>query len=205
MPVLCIDGDEKYIGILKRNVAQYSNVSVCHALVGGETGDTNLSLKKERGTAIVGESSIRNQMRTIDHILKDFSQFEDSKLIKVDTDGFDTIILKACASYLRKRKPILFFEFDPYLTNQQNDDPFSFIPYLKECGYQYLVFYMSNGDYLLSSDINDEKTITELVHYFSGRKVELYTDICAFSGEDKDIFDITREREVQFFRKARNY
>ncbi len=204
-PVLCIDGDKKYLDILKQNVAKYSNVASCLTMVGSENKSTNLALKKERGTAFVTESAEANTMRTIDNILEEFPSFSDSSLVKVDTDGFDTIILKACAEYLKARQPILYFEFDPYLARIQNDDPFSIVPYLKECGYEYIIFYMSNGEYLLSCTLSDDKLVNEMVHFFSGRKVELYTDICAFSKKDKDIYDLAVAEEVAFFRRARNY
>lgn len=204
-PILCIDGDEKYLNILRQNVAKYKNVSICHTLVGAETKEMNYELKKERGTAYLQESKEKNKISTIEDILKKFPDFKDSKLLKIDTDGFDSIILRTCNQFLSKVKPVLFFEFDPFLISQNNDNPHTLLPYLKGCGYKHLVFFMNNGDYLLSCDIDNESITNQLIHYFSGRNVELFVDICAFAEEDEDIFNVCVREEMKHFKEARKY
>ncbi len=204
-PILCIDGDEKYLDILRQNVAKYKNVSICHTLVGAETKEMNYELKKERGTAYLQESKEKNKISTIEDILKKFPDFKKSKLLKIDTDGFDSIILRTCRQFLSTVQPVLFFEFDPFLIAQNNDDPFTLLPYLKNCGYQHLVFFMNNGDYLLSCDIDDKALTDQLIQYFSGRNVELFVDICAFPGADKDIFDTCVREELKHFKEVRKF
>jgi len=189
VPILCIDGEEKYLATLRKNVAKYSNVSICLSLVGAETKETNLKLKMDKGTAFVEESKEKTTIRTLENILGEFVNFKNSKIVKVDTDGYDTLILRGSENYLRTNNPILFFEFDPYLIKNNGDDAFSFITYLKNCGYYYFIFYMSNGDYLVSCSIEQEDIIMQLVHYFSGRKVTLYADVCAFTASDKAIYE----------------
>jgi hypothetical protein len=39
----------------------------------------------------------------------------NSKMLKIDTDGFDTLILKSAVDFLKRAKPIIFFEYDPFL------------------------------------------------------------------------------------------
>src|SRR6202007_2233402 len=135
------------------------NVSVCNALVGAETKETNVSMKVERGTAFVVEAENKTRMRTLENILEEFPDFRNSKILKVDTDGYDTFVLRGSEGYLKNVKPVVFFEFDPHLIRSNNDDPFSFITYLKNCGYYYFIFYMNNGDYLLSCDIEQRNII----------------------------------------------
>ena len=53
VPILCIDGDDKYMKILAENTAQYKNVYSCKTLVGAETKEVNLKLKSEKGTASI--------------------------------------------------------------------------------------------------------------------------------------------------------
>lgn len=205
VPILCIDGDDKYISILKQNITQYKNISICHSLVGAETRKINLELKKERGTAYLVESKEKHNISTLEDILEKNPAFKNSRLLKIDTDGFDTIILKGSPNYLTRNRPILFFEFDPFLAKKNNDDPFRLIAYLKQCGYKYLIFYMNNGDYLLSCTVNDERMTNELIHYFSGRNIELYADICAFPESDKELFENFTAQEIDFFKKLRSY
>jgi FkbM family methyltransferase len=205
VPVLCIDGDEKYMKILRENTAQYKNVYSCRALVGGETKEVNLKLKSEKGTAYLEKGGDAVPMRTLENILLDFPEFKSSKIIKIDTDGFDTIILRSCSDYLRNAKPVLFFEFVPELIKKNNDDAFEFINFLQDCDYQYFIFYMNNGDYLLSCSGSEKEIIKQIVNYFSGRDLNLFADICAFTSTDKHIFEYVKEQEIRHFRQIRNY
>lgn len=204
VPILCIDGEDNFLSILKQNIAQYRNVSVCKALVGAENKTENIKLVSGKGTAFIEKSSQPVTVRTLENILEEFSDFKNSKILKSDTDGFDTIILRASADFLKRVQPILFFEFDPYLISRNNDDPFAFIDFLKQCGYSYLIFYVNNGDYLLSTSI-DDPAVSQLIHYFSGRNINMFADVCAFSNEDKPFFDLVTTKEVTHFKTARRY
>jgi FkbM family methyltransferase len=204
-PILCIDGEENYVNILRKNVAKDKNVNVCQALVGLENKEDNLKLKVEKGTAHIEKSKTPVRVRTLENILEEFKEFKESKIIKSDTDGFDTWILRSCETYLKTIKPILFFEFDPHFIYSNNDDPFSFIDYLKETGYQYFIFYTNVGDYLFGCSIEERDIIDQLIHYYSGRHVEIFLDICAFQKEDEDLFRSTMEKEIKHYQKVRNY
>jgi len=204
-PILCIDGEEKYVTLLRKNVQQYEKVYVCQALVGKENKEENIKLKVENGTAHVEQGANPVRVRTIQNILAEFPDFIESRILKTDTDGFDTWILRSCPEYLQMSKPILFFEFDPYFITRNGDNPWDFLEYLRQVGYRYLIFYTNIGDYLLSCDIGATEIVNQLIHYFSGRNIEMFADICAFQSEDKELFDYTIEQEIKFFKKFRGY
>jgi len=205
VPILCIDGEEKYLATLRKNVAKYSNVSICLSLVGAETKETNLKLKMDKGTAFVEESKEKTTIRTLENILGEFVDFKNSKIVKVDTDGYDTLILRGSENYLRTNNPMLFFEFDPFLISKNNDDPFNFMDYLMDCRYYYFIFYTNTGDYLLSCNAGERHIIYEVVNYFSGRKMETFADICAFHKNDEELYKLCRDNEIAHFKKIRNY
>jgi len=205
VPVLCIDGNENYMKILRANTAQYKNVVSCLTLVGAETKEANFQLKSEKGTAYLEAGGKSVAMRTLENILQDFPDFINSKIIKLDTDGFDTIILRSCSDYLKNNKPILFFEFVPGLIKKNNDDAFKFMEFLQDCGYHYFIFYVNTGDYLVSCTSDDQDILTQLIHYFSGRNLELFADICAFTDVDKPTYEEFVRQEITYFRQRRNY
>ena len=205
VPILCIDGDEKYMKVLSGNTAQFKNVYSCKTLVGAETKEVNLKLRSEKGTAYIEEGGKAVSMRSLENILLDFPDFKNSNRIKSDTDGFDTIILRSCVNYLKNVKPVLFFEFDPHLIKKNNDDAFEFIKFLEECGYHYFIFYVNIGDYLVSCTYEQKDLLSQLIHYFSGRELDLFADVCAFTKDDKQIFEDIVEKELNHFREVRNY
>jgi FkbM family methyltransferase len=204
-PILCIDGDEHFITILKQNTLKDNNVSICKAIVGKEDKTEKIKIKTEKGTGHIEASSTPIEIRTLDSILNQFPSFKSSKLLKTDTDGFDTWILRSCENYLRTIKPILFFEFDPHFIRSNHDDPFSFIDYLKGTGYKFLIFYTNIGDYLFGCSIDEKEIIDQLIHYYSGRRVEMFLDICAFQAVDETLFRKTMEKEVEHFQQVRKY
>ncbi len=205
VPILCIDGQPDFVKYLKWNTEGYSNVYVCNTLVGSENGSVSLSLKSSKGTARLEAGGNTVSMRTLADILTEFPDFMDSRMIKTDTDGFDTIILRGIEQHLRGVQPVLFFEFDPHLIKNNGDDAFSFMNFLEECGYKYFIFYTNVGDYLVSLTADDKKVINELIHYFSGRKLDLYADVCAFTGKDEALFETISRKEIEHFRQFRNY
>jgi FkbM family methyltransferase len=205
VPILCIDGEDKYMKVLKENIKTYTNVSTCLSLVGAETKEVNLKLVSNKGTAFVEEGTESVQMRTLENILSEYPKFKHSKIIKSDTDGFDTIILRSCSDYLKTIKPVLFFEFDPHLIKKNNDDAFDFMNFLQETGYYYFIFYVNTGDYLLSCNAGQKDTIEQLIHYFSGRQLDLFADVCAFSIDDKHLFELCEKDEIAHFKQVRKY
>ena len=205
VPILCIDGDERYMRVLKENTVKFKNVFSCKTLVGAETKEVNLKLRSEKGTAYIEESADAVSMRSLVNILEDFPDFKKSKIIKSDTDGFDTIILRSCSEYLKSVRPILFFEFDPHLIKRNNDDAFEFMTFLEDHGYRYFIFYVNIGDYLVSCMSDQKEILAQLIHYFSGRKLDLFADVCAFTEDDRTLFEEITDQEIRHYRQIRNY
>jgi FkbM family methyltransferase len=204
-PILCIDGEDNYVRLLRRNTAQYQDVAICQTLVGTETKTENFKLKVTQGTAHIEESSNVTSVRTLEHILDEFTDFKNAKILKSDTDGFDTHILRASKDFILRAGPILFFEFDPHFIRANGDDPFSFIDYLRGCGYRYFMCYTNVGDYLLSCTAAEQSIMDDLIHYYSGRKIDIFMDICAFMEDDKAVYEKCREAEIAHFKAARHY
>ena len=205
VPILCIDGEAKFVKLLRENTSSLANVFVCESLVGSENKKVTLQLKSDKGTAHLQEGGNAVMMRTLDNILDEYTEFKTSNIIKTDTDGFDTIILRSCEAFLQKNTPIIFMEFDPHLIKRNGDDAFSFIEFLENCGYKYFIFYTNVGDYMLSCSSSDKSILQEMIHYFSGRKLDLFADLCAFAEKDKKDFEQVTTDELIHFRKVRNY
>lgn len=205
VPILCIDGEAKFVKLLRENTSSLANVFVCESLVGAENKKVTLQLKSDKGTAHLREGGNAVMMRTLDNILDEYTEFKTSNIIKTDTDGFDTIILRSCEAFLQKNTPVIFMEFDPHLINRNRDDAFSFMEFLEKCGYKYFIFYTNIGDYMLSCSSSDKSILQEIIHYFSGRKLELFADLCAFAEKDKNDFEEITANELIHFRKVRKY
>ena len=208
-PILCIEGDEQFLSILKKNADSFLDVYIARAYL----GESNKSFKgfnfKDGGTAhlkekesFVGESVI--EVKKLSDVLKDYPSFLDSKMIKIDTDGFDCKILRGASDVLTVAKPVIFFEYDPFFLSQQGDDGISIFKYFMHYGYNNLLIYDNFGDLMLSTSVDNERLLHEIHLYFSGRWGHRYCDICVFHQEDNNLFEVIREQEIQFFKQFRS-
>ena len=114
-PIVCIEGDDLYFNILKKNIAQFNEV-VAYQYFLGET-DKTISGKTERdvGTLKITPSTDPDpekdlQILTLDTFLSLHSNYKTAKLLKIDTDGFDLMILRGGKNIFRR--PNLFYSLN---------------------------------------------------------------------------------------------
>jgi FkbM family methyltransferase len=205
-PILCIEGDDQFLSVLKKNATLFSGIHIVKAYLGDSSNSIRGTTIKQGGTAHLSENKVGDnviEVKKLSDVLKDYPSFWQSKMIKVDTDGFDCKILRGAAEFLKSAKPIIFFEYDPFFLAEQGDDGISIFQDLNSYGYKKLLIYDNFGDLMLSTTIDNYRLIEELHLYFSGRLGHRYCDICVFHTEDSDVFEIAREREIQFFENLR--
>ncbi len=196
-PILCIEGDDNYFSILEKNADRVLDVSVEKAHVGDSSQITMSESQRNGGTArLVHSPNLQGvSIKTLPEILAKHSDFSSAKMIKIDTDGYDFAILKGAINYLADVKPIIFFEYAPYLS-KQNDDGISILSQLREIGYKTLLVYDNLGNYMFSSDLDNSVFIEEINNYFLGGNGKRYCDMCVFPIEDNDLFQIIRDSEI---------
>ena len=79
--ITCIEGDEKFVELLKKNIGDY--VKIIEAFVGEKQGVLTTGMNRANGTLgfIKGGDFVR--IETLDNLI------DECDLLKVDTDGFD--------------------------------------------------------------------------------------------------------------------
>ena len=206
-PMLCIEGESKYFSLLQFNTSYWDDVYLEKSFIGDKTSE-NAEIISSRGTGRIVE--IQNPSKTLSFeslsaVIERNPIFSDFKLIKIDTDGFDCRIIRNEMSLFARVKPIIFFEYDPYSLRNINDDGLSVFQILREGGYEKLIIYESNGDYLLMTDLYHTQILEDIHHFYSGRKSQKYCDICVFHTEDNELAESVRLRELSFFSKQRQF
>ncbi len=174
-PILCIEGDDHYAQILRRNVRVLDEPQpeVEQAFLGG-TGRARIERSYGTARLVAGEEKVTT--RTLAEILARHPLFGTPTLVKIDTDGMDVAIILSELDLLGRLQPVLFFEYDPYL----GADPVVF-ERLREIGYKRAHVYENTGEFRrtieLPGDVHDE---------YNGHGGVRYADICAFtSGLDR--------------------
>lgn len=194
VPVISIEGDEFSYSYLKRNTAQFSNVTIFNNFLGEKKGTIDADLQKKGwNTTIVPGKGNGNKidMVTLDDLLT--TNFPNNvvsqiKLLKIDTEGFDTIIIRGALNYIQTIKPVIYFEYNRDNMQAINEDGLATIRQLESLGYKTILFFDDRGRFILSTDMADKETIQHLNDYADGKNgLIYYYNICLFHEEDTDI------------------
>jgi FkbM family methyltransferase len=149
--VLCVEGDPYWTRFLKLNVGADPRVRIEEALLlAQDSAGAGLTPVRHLGTTSFvhsdGGDSTAPEL-PIDQLRGRHPDFNDVRLIKSDTDGFDAALVPAAAREWESSRPVLFFEFDPVLTRRAgNDDPQRLWAELAACGYGHLAIWDNTGD-----------------------------------------------------------
>ena len=206
-PILAVEGDPYYFDLLERNAIRFSDTVLVNSYLGEFCEELNIASTKDRGTGRlkVAEDSISKvRIKALDEVIEENLQFQDSKILKIDTDGFDFKILRGATSFLAKSKPLVFFEYDPFLLSNSGDDAKEVFQFLLDLGYENILLYDNFGELMLSTYLGNQQLITEINSYLLGRMSQLYFDICVFHGDDNDLFRTARTSELAFFKRSKS-
>lgn len=181
--VICIEGNPYYFELLTRNAEQFKNVSLIHTLLGEQDKEISSIIDTNKGTAklITSETSDKLQIQALDNIIKE----EDIKLIKIDTDGYDLLIIEGAINTIKKTQPVLFIEYNWDYFSENNSDGIKTLCHLHQLGYEYAFFYDNFGRFLTHTNLRDKDLLINLDAYIrKGQGAFHYYDICLIHGND---------------------
>jgi FkbM family methyltransferase len=199
IPIVSIEGNEKYYSILEKNKTLFKNVETFKYLLDEKNHSTKTTLESKDGTAFVkSDTNSETKFITLDSFISDYPSFEKAKLVKIDTDGYDLKIIRGGLDFIQKTHPVLFFEFDRYFLTQVHDDGISTLQQLADLGYSAIVFYDNSGRLLVSLSLNNIQAIKQLYQYtYKKRGAFPYYDVCIFHKDDEDIALSFIEQEIK--------
>ncbi|MBI4566097.1 MAG: FkbM family methyltransferase [Planctomycetes bacterium] len=206
VPILCVEGDPRFFAILSENAKRLGpSVHVDNSFVGRSSGPHEFRLEVGFGTSRMLPANGLGPVSLcpLPDILERHPLFATPKMVKIDTDGFDARILREERDVWARGRPILFFEYDPDLAADVKEDVLESLAGLKEIGYEAAMVYNHTGEYLLTIELADERTLRDVTAYFTGFRGTRYADLCAFHGDDADVLEQARTLEVRFFKNRR--
>lgn len=187
LPVLAVEGNKKFLSLLKINTFQFEEITIAPFFIGEEgsratptnyLGSSYLSLSEE------GES-----LQSLDAVIDTYPYFKNTKLLKTDTDGFDTKVIRSSTRLLDEQRPVLFFEYDPYFLAKQGEVGLEIFAFLNHYGYESVILFDNIGRLVSRLSLtNDMNTLRYLDRYFNQHS-EHFLDICAVTSQDNDIAD----------------
>lgn len=203
--IYAIEGDKNYFKLLEKNVNSYfKNVQPENIFLGEQNTSIQSDLVSLGGTLNIKQNSNSDnlvQIITLDEFVS-LKGIRDLKLVKVDTDGFDFMILRGGLKTLEAQKPVLFFEYDEKFLKQNNEDGIETLVKLKSIGYHKVIYYDNFGRYLMAIDLDNIALLEDLYLYMSNSGGAFpYYDLCVFHSSDNALADQIIKNEREYFRK----
>jgi FkbM family methyltransferase len=112
VPILCVEGDERFFALLERNARRLGDVELERAFVDAPSRGR---VERGAGTAHLVEGAGELPAKPLGPVLDEHPRFASPALLKLDTDGMDIAIIDANLELLGRVRPTLFFEYDPHL------------------------------------------------------------------------------------------
>ena len=203
VPVIAIEGDEVSYQFLEKNSRQFANVSLVKTFLSDQSREANMSFEKKGwNTTLIpgGAGGQRVSFKTLDDVIASggFGRAE-IRLLKVDVEGFDTLVLRGASGTIQKNKPVLFFEYNRENMKAINEDGLSTVLSFAKFGYNKIVFFDHRGNLVLATDLKNEEVITWMHEYISSAKNLLgYYDIALFHEQDNAVAEAYLREEKKF-------
>ena len=181
VPVLCIEGNPKFLPLLKQNSQKLFKISIEACFV----GETISKVKpiNQPGTAYLEEDESGLTVETISSVIEKHPAFLNAKLIKIDTDGFDNKIIRGAANFLKESKASIFFEYDPFYLAKQQEKGTDIFDFLVDLGYKKWVVFDNFGRYMMTLN-ETEKHVFENLHQYFNQNGNVYMDLWVIHEQD---------------------
>lgn len=203
VPVIGVEGDDTSYQFLEKNAKQFSNVMIVKTFLGEKSQATKVSVEKSgwNNTIIPDETGTKQIVfKTLDEVIAESGKNDaELKLLKVDVEGFDTIVLRGATSVIQSKKPVLFFEYNRTNMIAINEDGLSTVFSFLNYGYKKIAFFDHKGTLVLATDLQNKEEVKYMHDYISSPKNLMgYYDICIFHDEDTDLAETFLQQEKKF-------
>lgn len=191
--ILAVEGGSAFLHLLSLNADALGDVRVVPFYVGGVAGPARVRIQSGHGTEaveVVKEGGAPANFVTLGDVVRKNSAWGSPKLIKIDTDGYDNLIIQSSSEVLSEHSPVLFFEYDPYSQMRAGDrEGWLIFDYLLEHEYRHLLLFRNTGDFLMELSTTGRAELRDLHGYFLRRKSSEYLDICAVPQKEDDVLE----------------
>jgi FkbM family methyltransferase len=189
IPVIAIEGDEISYRYLEKNSQQFSNVSLIKTFLGDRSQELKTNIESSGWNATIipaTDGEKRVVLKTLDEVIIG-GGFNDReiKLLKVDVEGFDTIVLRGARQMIANHQPVLFFEYNRQNMLAIKEEGLLTLLSFCDLGYNKIAFFDHKGTLMLATSIKNTEVVTYLHEYASSQKNLIgYYDICMFHEND---------------------
>lgn len=196
----CIDGNEDFFPFLQKNIQQIPDAGCLNIYLSDKVEQVSVETKTYVNTANILENpnGKPTHFDTLDHVIE--KNKLDPNFIKIDTDGYDSKIIRGLENYLAKDNAVLYFEYAPMhqVFNQIEKKPTDLFLFLHEHGVDDFYFYDENGCSMGKYTIQELDQIEKLTT-FCLLSTKLF-DVLVFHRNNqkfKDLYEKGEKRHIE--------
>jgi len=185
--VLCVEADGFFLEFLHTNVDGDVRVSVEESLLtaGADDGVAMAPVRVGGTTRFEpGTSALTAPSVSTDELRSRYPAFEELRLAKSDTDGYDVELIPAIARTWSSSRPVLFFEYDHVLSRAVGNDPIAVWGDLIELGYAEVVAWDNYGEVIGRFAIGDVQAEAAVLDEPSDDRAHPYWDVAVAHTDD---------------------
>ncbi|ORC07034.1 hypothetical protein B4U45_10860 [Mycobacterium persicum] len=186
--VLCVEADHEYLPYLKRNVGSDNRCVIEFGLLVTDTGEASgLGAVRKGGTTrfVQGGAPVAAAALTVAELPIRHPELPPIRLVKSDTDGHDTTLIPALARAYSSSRPVLFFEYDHYLSHLAGvADPTAVWGKLKDAGYSFVGIWDDFGKPIQVVSIDEVPTIASVMDKPVSDRGYHYWDVAVVHADD---------------------
>ncbi len=176
--IFCIEGHPVYQQYLTVNTSASQAASILPVVLSDRETDIK-SLENHHNSSALSNGSKYVKAVPLDQVIAERIH-EPIHVIKIDTDGFDGLVLKGSSHLLQEQKPLIIFEYHPVLIRQTGNDLTLHFTVLCDAGYDRLVWFDKYGVFSFFSDTNDHEFIaTQARACIEAQEEDLHYDVIA--------------------------
>ena len=203
IPVIAVEGDDISYSFLERNTKQFKDITLIKTFLGERTQTMQVELEKGGWNTTLVPSENTGQtltLKTLDQVLTENNlNTRKLKLLKIDTEGFDTIILRGANDLIATQKPVIYFEYNRSNMDAIKEDGLSTLLSLQKAGYQKVIIFDNRGRYMLTTSLDQTELLRQLHYYADENNSEIaYYDVCLFHSDDTDLEAAFIKGEITF-------
>jgi FkbM family methyltransferase len=187
--VLCVEADPYYLKYLRKNVGANPRAAIEEVLLtpNDDAWSGGATAVRKGGTThfVASEDHESMPMLSVGKLREKHADFDDLRLVKSDTDGWDTTLVPAIAREWADAGPVLHFEFDPGMTREvAGVEPNDVWAALAGLGYARVAVWDNGGGPLGQFDVGQA---AEQARILEPRPVHLgyhFWDVAVCRGDD---------------------
>jgi FkbM family methyltransferase len=193
--IVCVEASDFFVQYLRVNVEHHfrDRAEIRHTFISAKAGDPGQALLHWGGTARPIDRPFSESSGVVP--IGDFlAEFSDVALLKIDTDGFDLVLIEGALEARPRATFPIYFELE--ITSSQPDEVRAaaergraFFQRVVEAGYQRAFVWDDPGRFYGLIDLSDNAAVTNLLNYLTqvGHRPVWGFDICLVSDADAQL------------------